>query len=250
MSEYHDDYRGGSVAMPGGGMSDDSAAARLDHGHPLHRFLNDLVAASPSARFVRIIGELATALDGDPRVEGPRRTATCTAPSFTKHAGWTALGLATLWARWGHETLLVDLGSGADHVEGLLAGTMPDLAGIAAMDLRSSGNGEEYDVTPYSRLRADLPGLSVIAPGRTDVVALVSQGVLARFVSEVRSQFDRVVLSAPPLDTDFPVLAAAESTDAVVLTLVGGSSRSRDVEPFAREAWAGGFGRLTTIWYD
>lgn len=216
--------------------------AGLNVSHPLYDFMERLITAPPAARVSRAVGELATALDGelgqDPYV------VLSTTMDRTLHHGRTALSLSMLWARWGHRVCLLDLGTGQKSLEGLIDATEPDLRICDSPEVWADA------VSTLTRLTPELPNLSVVASGYSEVLSTLSKGQLEQFIGALRGTYNRIVVAAPPPHQGFPLLSAAAFCERIVVTLTRGKSRSGDVEQLAEEAARAGVGPLVAIWYE
>jgi len=219
-----------------------ASTALLNASHPLTTHLDQLLKAPPSCRIAMAVGELATAMNHAARNE-PFAVAVSAIEAGHK-MGFTALTLAALWGRWGLSTCMIELGTGQKSLGGAIQGTSPDLN--AACEQAWSG----VSLNNISRLHQSLPSTGVIMSGQSDVLQLLSTGRLTRLITELKKDYDRIVLAAPSLSTGFPFLSLSDSCDRLIMSLLAGQSRSGPLRELAKHALLQGMRPIEVIWHD
>jgi len=221
--------------------SGDRSPAIWDAKHPLSQYLDALVAAPGAARITMSIGELASAMDhsaGDSSI-----SVAVSAIKDKDRPGLTAVSLAALWSKWGRPTCLIDLGSGRHLLTGAVKSTKPDLAEACRLADNGSMNG-------LPTIHRQLPNSAMLAVGSADVLGLLSTGQLTNLVNTLKKQYDRIVILAPPVRTNFPFLGLSKCADRLILSLRRSKSRGGPVRELAEQAMLLGMRPIDVIWYE
>lgn len=221
--------------------SADRSTAIWESSHSLSQYLDALVAAPGSARITMSIGELASAMDyaaGDASI-----SVAVSAIKDKDRSGLTAVSLAALWSKWGRPTCLIDLGSGRRLLTGAVSSTKPDLTEACRM-------AEGGSIEGLAMMHRQLACSAMIAVGSADVLGLLSTGQLTNLVEVLKKDYDRIVLLAPPLRTNFPFLGLHKCADRLILSLRRSQSRGGPVRELAEQAMLLGMRPIDVIWYE
>lgn len=216
--------------------------AQLNNNHRLSTLIERVANAPPGAQIVRAVGELAAAADN--AAEDRPFVVSVSAISPRHNLGQTALLLACVWGRWDRSVCLIDLGTGRHAVEGAVASTALTLD-QACEQATSAGR-----LSGISVLHPRFPKTGVIRTGQGDPLGYVSSGKFAQMVRVLKQSFERIVIAAPSLDSNFPFLSLGKVSDRLVLSLLKGKSRGAPLREIGEQALIQGMRPIEVIWYD
>jgi len=224
--------------------------ARRNRNHPtphgrLCRFAKQAAVADENqsevlARLGQIAGTIAST--------SARRTVgvglTCTGPG-NKQAK-TAIGIATLWAKWGHRTLLINADPSSREFTGALARTTPSFGDIA----RAIVDGDRLSIP--SQLTESLDGLEVLAGLENWSLAQLGEtGILQKIDRAIRTRYNRVVWVLPPLNRhEWAPNIIRAAVDTIVLSAVRGKANLRLIESLAESMTGDDWPPLQITWHE
>lgn len=158
----------------------------------------------------------------------------------------TAIGIATLWAKWGHRTLLVNADSSSREFTGALARTAPSLGDIA----RAIVDGDRLPIPP--QLTESLDGLDVLAGLENWSLAQLGEtGILQKIDSAIRTRYYRIVWVLPPLDRhEWSPSIISSAVDTLVLSAVRGKANLRMIESLAESIAGSDWPPLQITWHE
>jgi len=235
---------GARIAATGGrqGRPVMGPPAHLESRHPLTPLIEKVASAPAGALVVRALGELAAASDN---AADDRPFAVAVSALSPKHyLGQTALLLACIWGRWDRSVCLIDLASGKRSIEGAVSSTALTLDDACAKAI------DEGRVDGVSTLHPRFPNVGVIRTGQSDPLGLVSSRKFSPLIDALTQTFERIVICAPSLDSNFPFLSLSKSTDRLVLSLVKGKSRGAPLREICEQAMVQGLRPIEAVWYD
>jgi capsular exopolysaccharide synthesis family protein len=160
----------------------------------------------------------------------------------------TACNLAITYARHGEKTLLIDF----DLRRPRLAGIFPLPAGHPTLSDFLVAGAPEANFKSLAYTTSIVSGLSLMA-GRAAPHShpeLVNENKLAAFLHWARTNYDRVILDAPPLGLVNDALSLAALADAVLVVARPEVSRKRAVWHTLHRFREAGVGVLVTIVND
>jgi len=169
-----------------------------------------------------------------------------TAPSRRgNRQAMTAVSLATLYARWGHATVLVELGGRQSETGKWIRRTVPSIADIVTAI-------ECQQALPVPQpLSTVLPNLDVVADvGRFSVGQLADSGRLAQLHKALSQRYQRILWSLPVMGPTWSAAAMAGFVDRFVLTVRRGRASARSIEQFAGLIEQCHCDALQGVWYD
>jgi Mrp family chromosome partitioning ATPase len=140
-----------------------------------------------------------------------------------------AAGIAASLAELGDRVLLVD--TDWDRGASPVTGEPHPLADVL------SGRKELCDVSGDI---GDSPGVWALGALTRDELSLLAPQLLAVFLDRARNNFDRVVLSAPPLEISANATILAPQSDGVILVVRPGTPSPEDLESSVRHVRAAG----------
>ena len=160
----------------------------------------------------------------------------------------TACNLAITYARHGEKTLLIDF----DLRRPRLAGIFPLPAKHQSLSEFLAAGAPEASFATLAYTTTIVPGLSVMAgrPAPHSHPELVNENKLAAFLHWARTNYDRVILDAPPLGLVSDALSLAALADAVLVVARPEVSRKRAVWHTLHRFREAGVGVLVTIVND
>ncbi len=160
----------------------------------------------------------------------------------------TACNLAITYARHGEKTLLIDF----DLRRPRLAGIFPLPAGQQSLSdfLAEGASPANFPLLAYGTTL--VPGLSIMAgrPAPHSHPELVNENKLAALLHWARTNYDRVILDAPPLGLVNDALSLAALADAVLVVARPEISRKRAVWHTLHRFREAGVGVLASIVND
>ncbi|MBL1216107.1 MAG: hypothetical protein D8M59_01280 [Planctomycetes bacterium] len=153
----------------------------------------------------------------------------------------TAIGLATLWARWEHNTLLLDA-AGLTPVSAISRTSLDELAEALA-------RGSDLPAPPL--LTSALERLEVIATTSAASLARLSEtGQLAFLMEALRSRYERIVWALPPVGSaGWAVCLADGIIDQVILSACRGKANRARIADAATQLAASGKPPLQLFWH-
>jgi succinoglycan biosynthesis transport protein ExoP len=160
----------------------------------------------------------------------------------------TACNLAITYARHGEKTLLIDF----DLRRPRLAGIFPLPAGHQSLSDFLAAGAPEVSFTTLAYTTTIVPGLSIMAgrPAPHSHPELVNENKLAALLHWTRTNYDRVILDAPPLGLVNDALSLASLADAVLVVARPEISRKRAVWHTLHRFREAGVGTLAAIVND
>lgn len=207
----------------------------------LARIASDLkaeVAAAPS-QYALAEGALA------PGSEVVAAAVTCAGRASRQD--FTALSLATLWARWGYPTLLIEIGSGRCPLGCGLKSTAPSLAHL----LECIEQGRSLPAP--QRLSSAIELLDVLADGPkstgASVARLADTGLLNHLNTAVRQRYRRIVWSLPSIDGSWSPRMLAGCVDRILVSARCGCAPCDAIENLAHEAAQAHMRPIQLFWY-
>lgn len=160
---------------------------------------------------------------------------------------FTALGLATLWARWGYPTLLIEIGAGRCPLGCGLKPTAPSLAHL--IECIEQGRS----LPAPQRLSSAIELLDVLADGPRSAGAglarLADTGLLFHLNAAVRQRYRRIVWSLPSIDGSWSPRMLAGSVDRILVSARSGYSSGDLIENLAHEAAQAHMRPIQLFWY-
>ncbi len=197
-------------------------------GGAIQRFANRAAQSSPGssvtlARFGKIAGSLGT-LTTQPTV-GIGVTST----NHKNNQALTAIGIATVWAQWGHRTLLINADPARCKLTKALKNSQPTLH-----DLIHALNHGKTLALPQS-LTSNLDDLEAISDiGDFSLAQIGETGILQKLDYALRTRYDRIVWSLPPLNQqDWSPILIRPVVDSLVISAKRGRTNLRQVEKLA-----------------
>jgi len=154
-----------------------------------------------------------------------------TSPGPGNHHSETAIGLATLWARWDHYTVLIDVGGKSTKLGRSIRRTTPSIADlIDALHYGRALPAPQLLTSALDRLDTlvDLDGTSLARLGES--------GTLSLLASALRQRYHRIVWSLPPLHTStWSVSLMSEVIDHFIVSARRAKADRRPIERLARD---------------
>ena len=156
----------------------------------------------------------------------------------------TAIAWATLWARWGYATLLIDVAGRQSELGRSLRHTVPHVGDVAtAIEC-------DRPLPIPQPMTAEMLNLDVLSGlGRTSLTRMADSGLLARLGDCLRERYQRVVWSLPPATSVGLPLMLRGVVDRLVLTIARGRARRDAVEALARRVVDAGHPPLGMVWH-
>jgi Mrp family chromosome partitioning ATPase len=159
---------------------------------------------------------------------------------------YAAIGLAMTWARWGHRTLLVCTGGRFNEFGHEFNCTTPSIADL----FEALAEGRRLPVPPM--LMPVITNLEVLSGmGHLTLSRLVETNWLSLFAEAVRSRYDRIIWSLPPMSegTWTPAMLH-QVVDALTLSIRPGRTTLLSVRRLADEVQRAELPPLQVIWQD
>lgn len=181
----------------------------------------------------------------------PAAGKTCCAVGLTAQSrrgnrqAMTAVSLATLYARWGHSTVLVELGGRSSETGRWIRRTVPSIA-----DIVTAIECEQALPVPQP-LSTVLPNLDVVADfGRFSLGQLADSGRLGQLHAALSQRYQRILWSLPVMGPTWSATALVGLVDRFVLTVRRGRSSVVAIERLAAQVARCHCEPLQIVWYD
>lgn len=142
--------------------------------------------------------------------------------------GITALGLATIWARWERSTILVEVGNRHSETGRTIPHTHPSLADVVQAIRDNRG------LPAPQPLSSALDRLDVLADLEgTSLGRLADAGMLDRLDHALRQRYERIVWSLPAVNPTWSPSMLASVIDRFIISARRGYADQRSIRTLA-----------------
>lgn len=168
-----------------------------------------------------------------------------TSPGRGNGQGRTAIGLATIWARWKYPTLLVDVSSYRhSEISRMIDPEAPSLSDL----IEAYENG--HDLPAPQTMNAPLENLDVLSNlNHWSLAHLADTGRLAFLYATFRRRYRRVVWMLPPIGRTWSAAMMGRFVDHVVAATRRGVGDRRPVIRLADQLRDMGHNPLQLVWH-
>lgn len=213
----------------------------------LRKMAHKLAAASDDCVALSHYSRLAAELKQNINSSSQTISIGVTAPGNGNRQGMTALGLATIWAKWDHNTVLIEFGGRGSELGRTIRKTTPGI-----MDIIEAIYQNQPLPAPQL-LTAKLERLETISDndrGGYSLARLCESGMLTVFTNILRQRYSRIIWSLPSLDSaTWSVAILAEVIDRFVVSACRGKADRRPIERIAGEMSKYNLPPVQLVWH-